>query len=104
MIFTTFLSCSRLWNIPSGKAIELVASRRVFQWPASGQYGYPKTILTPPGYVGKNIFTPERWIPVIDALEIKLESEVRHRAQIMNENVNNSLDLFHTEIESFRRQ
>ncbi len=85
---------NRTWWRPAG----------YFSGPLLANTDIQKQYLHRLGYVGKNIFTPERWIPVIDALEIKLESEVRHRAQIMNENVNNSLDLFHTEIESFRRQ
>lgn len=56
------------------------------------------------GYVAQNEFTPERWIPIIDALETRLEPEIRYRAQVKNENVNTVLAQFQTDIESFRRQ
>jgi hypothetical protein len=55
-------------------------------------------------YVARNEFTPERWIPIIDDLEKRLEPEILHRAQVMNENADAGLSQFHTEIESLRRQ
>lgn len=56
------------------------------------------------GFAAQNEFTPDRWIPVIDALEQRLEPEVRFKAQIMGANENRLLTDFHHEIESFRRQ
>ncbi|MBN2327462.1 MAG: CotH kinase family protein [Candidatus Omnitrophica bacterium] len=56
------------------------------------------------GYAARQEFTEERWIPVIDALEAKLEPEIRHKAEITGSNVNSLLNNFHTEIESLRRQ
>lgn len=56
------------------------------------------------GYVAKHEFTPERWIPVIDALERRLEPEVRHKAKITGANETSLLTEFHNDIESFRRQ
>ncbi|MGC9326564.1 MAG: CotH kinase family protein, partial [Candidatus Hinthialibacter sp.] len=56
------------------------------------------------GYVALHEFTEERWIPIIDALEARLEPEVRHKAEISGSNVNSRLNDFHLEIESLRRQ
>ncbi len=56
------------------------------------------------GYAAKHLFTEEKWFPIINALEEKLEPEVRYSAQIKGENVNNMLKQFHDEIESFRLQ
>jgi len=54
--------------------------------------------------VCKSIFTEERFLPVIDALEKRLEPEVAMRAQAMGQNVEQSLRLFHDHIQSFRSQ
>ncbi len=56
------------------------------------------------GYVAKNLFTPERWHPIINQLEEKLEPEVRYRADVKRLNEKNMLKQFHNDIESFRRQ
>lgn len=56
------------------------------------------------GFAAQNEFTPERWIPVIDALEQRLEPEVRFKAQITGADATRLLTEFHNDIESFRRQ
>lgn len=55
-------------------------------------------------YVARNEFTIDRWIPIIDDLEKRLEPEILHRAQVTNGNADSMLSQFHTEIESLRRQ
>lgn len=50
------------------------------------------------------IFTPERWIPIIDDLERRLEPEVIERARIYGHSVSTDLAVFHNDIESFRQQ
>jgi len=50
------------------------------------------------------IFTTDRWFPVIDALEERLEPEVIERARIRGDNVDSALAVFHNDIESFRQQ
>ena len=49
------------------------------------------------------IFTPERWFPVLDALEHRLEPEAVLRATLQGENPNDRLTQLHNDIESFRR-
>ncbi len=56
------------------------------------------------GYVAKHVFTPEKWLPVINDLEGRLEPEVIYRAQVLNLNRNSLMNEFHDDIESFRRQ
>ncbi len=56
------------------------------------------------GYVASERFTEDNWFPVINALEDRLEPEVRIRAKLKNENETDVLNLFHNNIESFRRQ
>lgn len=50
------------------------------------------------------IFTEERFLPVIAALEKRLEPEIAVRAQATGENAQQSLQLFRDHIQSFRNQ
>ncbi|KAB2661054.1 MAG: hypothetical protein DVB31_12920 [Verrucomicrobia bacterium] len=49
-------------------------------------------------------FTEEKFRPVIDALETRLEPEVRHRAAVLGAEEEPMLARFHADIDSFRRQ
>jgi hypothetical protein len=49
-------------------------------------------------------FTPEKFGPIIDALERRLEPEVAVRAQARGEDPRRALQAFHTDIQSFRDQ
>jgi len=50
------------------------------------------------------VFTEEKLLPVIDALEKRLAPEVSVRAQALGENTEGALKLFHDHIQSFRNQ
>jgi hypothetical protein len=50
------------------------------------------------------VFTEEKLLPVIDALEKRLEPEVTVRAQAIGQNAEQSAKLFHDHIQSFRNQ
>jgi hypothetical protein len=50
------------------------------------------------------MFTTDRWIPFIDALEERLEPEITIRAQLLGHNVTTDLNIFHNDIESLRQQ
>jgi hypothetical protein len=52
----------------------------------------------------ENIFIPAKMEPAINALENKLEEEVRVNAQLRGTNPEAALRAFHADIESFRRQ
>jgi hypothetical protein len=49
-------------------------------------------------------FTEERFRPVIDNLEKRMESEVRHRAEVRGSTEESLLRQFHADMDSFRRQ
>ncbi len=51
-----------------------------------------------------SIFTEEKFLPVIDALEKRLEPEIAVRAQAEGRNAGTSLKAFHEHIQSFRNQ
>jgi spore coat protein CotH len=49
-------------------------------------------------------FTEEKLLPVIDALEKRLEPEIRVRADAIGEDSRQALKIFHSDIQSFRNQ
>jgi len=49
-----------------------------------------------------HVFTTQRWYPVLDALEKRLESEAVYRAGLRGENPNNRLTELHNDIQTFR--
>jgi len=50
------------------------------------------------------IFTEEKFFPIIDAMEKRLEPEVRIRAEALNQNPSPALRTFHADMQSFRTQ
>jgi len=50
------------------------------------------------------IFTEEKFFPIIDAMEKRLEPEVRIRAEAFNQNPSMALRTFHEDMQSFRAQ
>lgn len=75
-----------------------------FSGPVLSNPTIQQTYLHRLGYVAKYIFTPERWIPVIDELEQRLEPEVRYKAGKVGGTLSSMLSEFQTDIESLRRQ
>lgn len=54
--------------------------------------------------VCNTVFTEEKFLPVIDALEKRLEPEIEVRAKAMGENPDQSLNLFRHHMQTFRNQ
>jgi hypothetical protein len=50
------------------------------------------------------IFTEEKFFPIINAMEKRLEPEVRIRAEALNQNPSQALRTFHEDMQSFRDQ
>jgi len=50
------------------------------------------------------IFTEEKFFPIIDAMEKRLESEVRIRAEVLNQDASQAIRAFHEDMQSFRAQ
>jgi len=50
------------------------------------------------------IFTEEKFFPIIDAMEQRLEPEIRIRAEALNQNPSPALRTFHADMQSFRSQ
>jgi len=50
------------------------------------------------------IFTEEKFFPIIDAMEKRLEPEVRIRAEVLNQDASQAIRAFHEDMQSFRAQ
>ena len=50
------------------------------------------------------VFTEEKMLPIINAMEERLEPEIRHRASLTGEDPQRALKSFHRDMQSFRNQ
>jgi spore coat protein CotH len=81
-------------------------------WRAPGYFSGPllanpefrKRFLTRLREVCTTVFTEEKFMPVIDAMEQRLEPEVRVRAQAMRQSPEAAERAFHSDMQSFRKQ
>jgi hypothetical protein len=65
---------------------------------------FRKIFLARLGEICSTVFTEEKMIPFINAMEIRLEPEITVRAQLVTEDPREALNTFHRDIQSLRNQ
>jgi spore coat protein H len=75
-----------------------------FSGPLLANPEFRQRFLARLGELCTTVFTEEKMLPVIDALEKRLEPEILVRAQATGENAQQALQLFRDQIQSFRNQ
>lgn len=75
-----------------------------FSGPLLANQGFRKAFLTRLGDICTNAFTVEKMIPLINALEKRLEPEISVRARLIGQNPREALGTFYSDIQSLRNQ
>jgi hypothetical protein len=75
-----------------------------FSGPLLANAGFRRAFLTRLGGLCADSFTEEKIIPLIDALEKRLEPEIPVRAQLVGDDPRRALATFHSDIQSLRNQ
>ena len=75
-----------------------------FSGPLLANYDFRKSFIARLRDLCTNLFTEEKMIPVIDALEKRLEPEIPLRARVTGEDAGSALRRFRADIESLRNQ
>ena len=75
-----------------------------FSGPLLANQEFRKAFLARLKEMCTTIFTEEKMIPLIDAMEKRLETEVAIRAELFGEGKQAALQQFHHEIQSLRNQ
>jgi len=75
-----------------------------FSGPVLANPYFRRQFLTRLKEICLTIFTEEKFFPIIDAMEKRLEPEVRIRAEALNQNSSQALSSFHENMQSFRAQ
>jgi hypothetical protein len=75
-----------------------------FSGPLLANPEFRRRFLARLGEVCATVFTEERFLPVIDAMEKRLEPEIAVRSQARGEDAQRSLELFRAHVQTFRNQ
>lgn len=75
-----------------------------FSGPLLADQGFRKAFLARLGNICTNAFTEEKMLPLINAMEKRLEPEIQVRARLMGQNPRDALDTFYNDIQSLRNQ
>ena len=75
-----------------------------FSGPLLANEGFRKKFLVRLKDICERAFTEEKMVPLMDAMEKRLEPEVAVRAKIRGEDPNGAVSLLHSDMDSLRRQ
>jgi hypothetical protein len=75
-----------------------------FSGPLLANQGFRKAFLTRLNDICANAFTEEKMLPLINAMEKRLEPEIQVRARLIGQNPREALDRFYSDIQSLRNQ
>jgi hypothetical protein len=75
-----------------------------FSGPLLANPGFRKAFLNRLGDICTNAFTEEKMLPLINAMQKRLEPEIQVRARITGQNPREALGVFYNDIESLRNQ
>jgi hypothetical protein len=73
-----------------------------FSGPLLANPGFRRVFLAKLNEICTNAFTEEKMVPLINALEKRLEPEIPIRARLMGQNPRLALDRFYNDIQSLR--
>ncbi|HYV27012.1 MAG TPA: CotH kinase family protein, partial [Candidatus Eisenbacteria bacterium] len=89
---------------PFGNGVSWWRQPGYFSGPLLANPEFRKLFLARLREICTAIFTEEKMFPIFDAMEKRLEPEVRVRAAIFGEDPGNALRVFHNDMQSFRNQ
>ena len=89
---------------PFGNGVSWWRQPGYFSGPLLANPEFRKLFLARLREICTAIFTEEKMFPIFDAMEKRLEPEVRVRAEIFGEDPRNALRVFHNDMQSFRNQ
>ena len=75
-----------------------------FSGPLLADQGFRKVFLARLGDICTNAFTEEKMLPLINAMEKRLEPEIQVRARLLGQNPREALGTFYNDIQSLRNQ
>ena len=75
-----------------------------FSGPLLANQGFRKAFLARLGDICTNAFTEEKMLPLINAMEKRMEPEIPVRARLIGQNPREALDTFYNDIQSLRNQ